>query len=83
VQCPLVIAPYRAKFGLDPSSRANLSVMTPEKQNEFDDDPPKPWGKKIDPWNPYYYLANVIYLVQFAGKTNRDKAYRIKIPRII
>jgi P27 family predicted phage terminase small subunit len=28
-----------SKFGLDPSSRANLSVTTPEKKNPFDVDP--------------------------------------------
>ena len=28
-----------SKFGLDPSSRANLSVTTPEKDNPFDTDP--------------------------------------------
>ena len=28
-----------SKFGLDPSSRANLSVLTPEPANPFDEDP--------------------------------------------
>jgi P27 family predicted phage terminase small subunit len=38
-----------SKFGLDPSSRANLSVLTPEKKNPFDDDPPKPGKRKLIP----------------------------------
>ena len=38
-----------SKFGLDPSSRANLSVTTLEKKNPFDVDPPKAGKTKLIP----------------------------------
>ena len=37
------------KFGLDPSSRAGLTVNNPESKNPFDEDPPDTREKKLIP----------------------------------